>query len=93
VETLRIEKCVKQLEILSNLRNLQSLIIELIPKIMALEYDIKKDLRYIEGREEERRINIEKALRAKLLTTAQIADMFEVPLEDVLAIQKNLNLE
>ncbi len=44
-------RTVKQLEILSGLRDLQPIIAELIPNIMALNYDIKKDLRYKEGLE------------------------------------------
>jgi predicted transposase/invertase (TIGR01784 family) len=47
-ETLRREKCVKQLEILSNLRNLQALIIKQL-EIMALTYDIEKDIRFQQG--------------------------------------------
>jgi hypothetical protein len=40
--------CVKPLEILSNLRNLQALIIKQL-EIMALTYDIEKDIRFQQG--------------------------------------------
>ena len=49
-------KAVKQLEVLSGLRNLQTIIVELIPKIMALDYDIRKDLRYQQGLEQGEKI-------------------------------------
>ena len=103
-ETIRKEKCVKQLEILSNLRNLQSIIIELIPKIMALEYDIKKDIRYQQGIEQGIEIGeqkgeqkktdkgIENALKQDLLNVEQIAELFEVNVEYVLEIKSKLNL-
>ncbi len=42
------QKCVKQLEVLSNLRNLQKTIKQKI-NIMAFEYDIETDIRYLEG--------------------------------------------
>ncbi|MDW8158215.1 MAG: hypothetical protein RML72_04970, partial [Bacteroidia bacterium] len=45
------ERYLVNLEILSQLRNLQQLVIAKA-KTMALEFDIKKDLRYLQGREE-----------------------------------------
>ena len=45
-------KSVKQLEVLSSLRNLQGIVELLIPKIMPIEYDIRKDLRYKQGLEQ-----------------------------------------
>lgn len=47
----RLKRYVKQLEILANLRNLQQEAIKQT-EAMALTYDIKKDIRYQQGREE-----------------------------------------
>lgn len=68
---------------------------------MAFEYDRKTDIRYQQGyaeglreaREEILRPSIERLLSKKWLRLEQIADMFGIPLDDVLEIQKNLNLE
>ncbi len=45
------QKCIKQLEVLSKLRNLQETIKQKINK-MAFVYDLKTDIRYLEGVEE-----------------------------------------
>ncbi len=74
VETLRKEKCVKQLEILSNLRNLQRETIKLIEK-MPLTYDLEKDIRFQQGKE----AVIGKLLKNSTLSTEEIARMTEVP--------------
>ncbi|MCS6795833.1 MAG: hypothetical protein NZ516_07715 [Raineya sp.] len=50
IETFRREKCVIQLKILSKLRNLQEVIIQLLEK-MALTYNIENNLRYRQGLE------------------------------------------
>jgi len=73
LETNRIEKCVKQLEILSKLRNLQR---EVINKItdMALIYDLKTDLRYLQGREEEKKERIDDILINMLKNTSLSID-------------------
>ncbi|TAG05792.1 MAG: hypothetical protein EAZ44_02925 [Cytophagia bacterium] len=51
INTLHKQKCVIQLEVLSNLRDLQQEIINQINN-MALVYNLQKDLRYIQGRKE-----------------------------------------
>jgi DNA-binding MarR family transcriptional regulator len=73
INTLKIRneiklKSVKQLEVLSGLRNLQEIIDILIPKIMPLEYDITKDIRYKQGQEKGMEIGEakEKKIRKKL---------------------------
>lgn len=73
INTLKIRneiklKSVKQLEVLSGLRNLQEIIDILIPKIMPLEYDITKDIRYKQGQEKGLEIGEakEKKIRKKL---------------------------
>ena len=65
-------KSVKQLEVLSSLRNLQEIIDILIPKIMPLEYDITKDIRYKQGQEQgiEKGIEIgETKVRVEIILT------------------------
>jgi hypothetical protein len=74
VETLRKEKCVKQLEILSSLRNLQQETIKLIEK-MPLTYDLEKDIRFQQGKE----AVIIKFLKNSTLSIQEIARMAEVP--------------
>ena len=56
---------IQQLEILAQSRKLQSTVIK-IQKTMPFIYDIKKDLRYIEGKEEGRREGIEEGKREVL---------------------------
>ncbi|MCC5943640.1 MAG: hypothetical protein JJT94_01795 [Bernardetiaceae bacterium] len=93
-ETLDKQRYVKQLEVLSQLRGLQHLIIKKITT-MAFEYDIKKDLRFIEGvsygeelglkRGEERSIiaTVLKMLKEKVLDKATIASIFNIKLDYV----------
>lgn len=57
----QLQRYAKQLEILSNLRNLQPETIRQI-EAMALVYDIRKDLRYQQGREEGREEGHEEGL-------------------------------
>jgi predicted transposase/invertase (TIGR01784 family) len=106
--TLRMEKCVKQLEILSVLRNLQAIIIEQIHMNMALRYDIKKDLRYLQGKEEGKEegreegreegeqiktlIGVRRAIKKGKLSIEDIADIFEVSVEYVNQIKKEIGL-
>ena len=88
-------RTVKQLEVLSGLRNLQSLIVDLIPKIMALNYDIRKDLRFQQGLEQGleqgekkgKKKNRDKMILALLkkgkLSREEIAEVAEVSVEYV----------
>ncbi len=76
IETLRLEKYVKQLEILSKLRNLQKEIIKQL-ETMALTYDLKTDIRYLQGKEEQATI-IAKKMLADNFTIEQIAKYLEV---------------
>jgi predicted HTH domain antitoxin len=92
-ETLRLEKCVKQLEILSNLRNLQSEIINQL-ETMALKYDLEKDLRYKQGEQvgEEKKTKkmIIALLEQKQLSFQQIAEVADVPLSYIEKIAAEL---
>ena len=101
-------KAVKQLEVLSGLRNLQTIIVELIPKIMALDYDIRKDLRYQQGLEQGEKIGEKigekKGLKEKQdkviialikkgkLSRIEIAEVTEVTLDYVNDLAKTIGL-
>ena len=101
-------KAVKQLEVLSGLRNLQTIIVELIPKIMALDYDIRKDLRYQQGLEQGEKIGEKigekKCLKEKQdkviialikkgkLSRIEIAEVTEVTLDYVNDLAKTIGL-
>ena len=89
------------LEILSNLRNLQTVTKKQIDK-MPITYDLKKDLRYKEGKVEGKiegkiegemnkaRIAIINMLKLNTLSIKQIASVLEVPLSFVKKVQAEL---
>ncbi len=96
-KTLNYEQAVQCLEILSKLRNLQAETIQQINN-MPIHYDIKTDLRYLQGKEEGKEEGIEKAqeedisklLLKKILTEYQISEALELPLELVQSIKEKL---
>jgi predicted transposase YdaD len=93
--TLAKEKYLKQIDVISQLRGLQNIIIETI-KNMALTLDITKDLRYIEGEMKgeikgeikERNKNILKGY-SKGMKIEELADFFEVSLDYVKKVIQN----
>ena len=66
-----------------------SFLIKTINK-MALVYDLKSDLRYIQGAEENAAETITRLLRRKKMTIEEIAEDSGVSIEFVKAIQKRL---
>ncbi len=91
------QRIVNQLEVISGLRNLQPIIVELIPKIMALDYDIRKDLRYQQGMQkglekglEEKDKMILAFLKIGKLSMEEIANAAEVSLDYVKKIAEEL---
>jgi hypothetical protein len=60
----KLQKYIQQLEILSNLRNLQPEIIKQLSS-MSITFDIKTDLRYLQGIEEGEEKGIEKGMSLK----------------------------
>jgi predicted transposase YdaD len=89
-DNLRREKCVKQLEILSNLRNLQAEIIKQL-ELMALTYDLEKDIRFKQGIEkgvEKRNIEAIQTMRQNNLSVEQIAQYLNLPLDFVKEVIK-----
>lgn len=98
--TLKREKCFKQLEVLSNLRNLQSEIIKQL-EIMALTYDLEKDIRFQQGISkgiskgetqgiEKTNILTVKRMLADQLPVEQIAKYVEVSIEFVQKIADSI---
>ncbi len=80
-ETLRREKCLRQLEILSKLRNLQEEIVKQL-EIMALTYDLENDVRFKQGVEKAKIEAIHQMLKDNL-GIEQIAKYVEVSVEFV----------
>jgi hypothetical protein len=91
-ETLRREKCVKQLEILSNLRNLQAEIIKQLEN-MALTYDLENDIRFKQGIEkgiEKEKIAVIQALLAEKMSVEKIAKITQTSITFVKKIGDKL---
>ncbi len=99
-QPLHFGKYAKQLEVLSNLRNLQPLIIKYL-ETMPIVYNLETDLRYQQGKgkgivegEMLRTIkSIKGLIRSKLLTNQQIAAIEEISVEFVENIEKQLSEE
>ena len=87
----KLRRYVRQIEILANLRDLQPQIIK-HTKTMALTYDIKKDVRYQQGKEEGKEEEKEEVtlalLKSSLLTDEQIAQVTNTSLKQVQRIKK-----
>jgi hypothetical protein len=88
--SLRLKRYIKQLEILSNLRNLQELTIKISEK-MALVYDLKTDVRYRQGIEQGIQLMIEKMLRKGKLNHQEIAEIADVAVDHVEVIARQLD--
>ena len=107
-QPLHFGKYAKQLEVLSNLRNLQPLIIKYL-EAMPIVYNLETDLRYQQGKGKGLQEGIEKGIekgeilqkiksikgliRSKLLTNQQIAAIEEVSVEFVENIETQLSEE
>ncbi len=107
-QPLRFGRYARQLEVLSKLRNLQSVIIKYLEK-MAIVYDIQTDIRFLQGKEQgieqgidkgvdkgmvlQKRKSIRAMVSSKLLTYEQIAAIEEVSLEFVKMIAFQLEDE
>ncbi len=83
-----------QLEVLSNLRNFQSIIIKYL-ETMPIVYNLETDIRYQQGKgagiELGKIQSIKNLIRSKLLTNQQIAAIEEVAVEFVENIERELN--
>ncbi len=102
----KLQKVIFQLEILSNLRNLQSEIIKQI-SAMPITFDIKKDLRYQQGIEQGIEKGIEKGVdlgREKLISEVihnahksgtsieTIAKILDLPVKEIKSRMKKMGL-
>ena len=83
-----------QLEILSNLRNLQLEITKQL-STMSINYDVTKDLRYLEGKEIGIATNTKALIKNMLvngkLSLIEIAEIAKVSIDDVIAIHNEMN--
>lgn len=89
---LQQQKCVKQLEILSILRNLQTQIINRL-EAMALTYNIEDDVRFQQGEEKGEKkgmITAVKRMLAANFSIQQVVDVLKVSKEFVEAIAKSI---
>lgn len=100
------QRIVTQLEVISNLRGLQPIVEKLIPKVMAFDYDIKNDIRYIQGEKEGIEKGMEKGiekgvelgmekmiialLKANKLSPEEISKISGFDLKKILEIKKHL---
>ena len=90
IGTLLKKKTVRQLSILSRLRNLQPIVDNLINKIMALNLDIKDDTYYIKGKKEKQDRMILALLKKGKLSPEEIAEVAEVSLAYVNNLAKTI---
>ena len=84
-----LHEYVTDLEILSNLRNLQRQTKKELEK-MPIIYDLTKDIRFKEGAEAKARLSTIRALKKGSWSVTTIAEILDVPLSFVLKIQKEL---
>ena len=86
----KLEKLIMQLEILSNLRNLQLEITKQL-STMSINYDVTKDLRYLQGTEANTKVLIQNMLVNGKLSLIEIAEIANVSIDDVIAIHNEMN--
>ncbi len=91
-DELDLNKYVKQLEVLSKLRNLQDLFIKKATD-MPITYDLETDVRYLQGREKERIENVKNALLLNVNTIEEISIIMGVPIEEIERIKKDMELD
>ena len=88
------QKIVTQLDVISSLRDLQLIVQKLTDKIMAFDYDIKKDLRYKQGKKEGKEEGLEKMIIALLkdekYSLEEISKISGLPLDKILLLKKTL---
>jgi hypothetical protein len=94
----RLQKLIMQLEILSNLRNLQPIIKKQL-STMSIHYDVTKDLRYLQGEEKgEEKGKNEKAIEVVLkgfengISLSLLSNISGFSEAQVIAILKENNL-
>ena len=91
-DELDLSKYVTQLEVLSKLRNLQDLFINKAAK-MPITYDLKTDIRFLQGVEKAKMEDVEALLKSGELSTDFISTHLKVPIEEVERIKKDMELD
>jgi hypothetical protein len=86
------QKIVTQLDVISSLRDLQLIVQKLTDKIMAFDYDIKKDLRYKQGKKAYQTEIIINMLRSNRYSLEEIAEITKLKIEEILKIKKSLEM-
>jgi hypothetical protein len=89
---LQLRKYLKQLEMLSKLRNLQAQTTKITEK-MGVLYDMETDIRFLQGKEAQVRLNVIGLLKMGVLSNLQIAQAFGVPVEFVNGVKKQHDKE
>ncbi len=89
-QPILLQKYVKQLGILSRLRNLEKVIIKKSTD-MPITYDKENDSLYKEGRNEATLEMVEKMLRSGILTIEQVAELSDMAIEDIQKIQEEID--
>lgn len=107
LETFRREKCVKQSEILSKLRSLQEVVVQTL-EAMALTYDLKNDVRYLQGIQKGEAKGLKKGIKKgiekgklktaenclrKGLSIEDTAELTELPLSTIQELAAKLGLK
>ena len=89
----KLQKLIMQLEILSNLRNLQPEITKILTT-MSITYDVTQDLRYLEGVEigveKNKKEMIVKLLKEGSWSLQKISDFVEVDIDTIIAISNEM---
>jgi hypothetical protein len=86
------QKIVTQLDVISSPRDLQLIVQKLTDKIMAFDYDIKKDLRYKQGKKAYQTEIIINMLRSNRYSLEEIAEITKLKIEEILKIKKSLEM-
>ncbi|MCU0444078.1 MAG: hypothetical protein MUE85_04115 [Microscillaceae bacterium] len=89
IQNLRLGKCIRQLEIIAQLRKLASRTLKQTSN-MPVVIDISKDRFFKAGKAEAQREHIESLLKFGKLSDKEIAEVLSVKLEDVLKIKKEM---
>ena len=87
-DELDLSKYVTQLEVLSKLRNLQTLFIDKASK-MPITYDLETDIRFLQGVEKKEMDAVKGLILQNILTDEQIALAIKVPVEVVKRVRKD----
>jgi hypothetical protein len=72
---------------------MQAIVQKLTDKIMAFDYDIKKDLRYKQGKKAYQTEIIINMLRSNRYSLEEIAEITKLKIEEILKIKKSLEQE